>query len=77
MANREAIIAYTCSYILDRITSLFLPYLICRDRELAAVKINQADVEIIVAEIEVDQKQADRRLREHNGNVVEALMSYL
>lgn len=54
------------------------PWLVlCRDRELAAVKINQADVEIIVAEIEVDQKQADRRLREHNGHVVEALKSYL
>lgn len=48
-----------------------------RDKELAAVKINPADVQLIVSEIEVDQKQADRRLREHAGNIVEALKSYL
>lgn len=44
---------------------------------MAAFKVNAADVQLIVAEIEVDQKQADRRLREHKGNVVEALKSYL
>ncbi|EIE21725.1 hypothetical protein COCSUDRAFT_83514, partial [Coccomyxa subellipsoidea C-169] len=49
----------------------------CRDKDLAAFKVNAADVQLIVAEIEVDQKQADRRLREHKGNVVEALKSYL
>ena len=41
------------------------------------MKINPADVQLIVSEIEVDQKQADRRLREHGGNIVEALKSYL
>ena len=49
----------------------------CRDKELAAVKITTADVEIIMSELEVDQKQADRRLREHQGSVLKALRSYL
>ncbi len=50
---------------------------VCRDKELAGHKVNPADVQVIVAEIEVSQKQADQRLREHKGNVVEALKSYL
>lgn len=49
----------------------------CRDKELAAVKITAADVEIIMSELEVDQKQADRRLREHQGSVKAALQSFL
>lgn len=48
-----------------------------RDKELAAVKVTPADVEIIMSELEVDQKQADRRLREHQGSVVKALQSFL
>lgn len=48
-----------------------------RDKELAAVKVTAADVEIIMSELEVDQKQADRRLREHQGNVMAALQSFL
>lgn len=48
-----------------------------RDKELAAVKISAADVELIVREIEVDQKAADRRLREHGGHVFSALKSFI
>ena len=48
-----------------------------RDKELAAVKVTAADVEIIMSELEVDQKQADRRLREHQGSVLKALQSFL
>lgn len=48
-----------------------------RDTQLAAVKVNKADVDIIAAEFEVDSKTADRRLREHQGNLLEALQSFL
>ena len=48
-----------------------------RDKELAAVKVTAADIEIIMSELEVDQKQADRRLREHQGSVLKALQSFL
>ena len=49
----------------------------CRDKELAAVKVTAADVDIIMSELEVDHKQADRRLREHHGSVKAALQSFL
>lgn len=48
-----------------------------RERALAAVKINQEDVGIIATEFEVDKKKAELRLREHDGNVVAALESFL
>ena len=48
-----------------------------RDKELAAVKVTAADVDIIMSELEVDHKQADRRLREHHGSVKAALQSFL
>lgn len=49
----------------------------CRERALAAVKISQEDVGIIATEFEVDKKKAELRLREHDGNVVAALESFL
>lgn len=49
----------------------------CRDKKLAAIKVNKEDVDIIAAEFELDTKTADRRLREHSGNLVEALQSFL
>ncbi len=48
-----------------------------RDKELAAVKISAADVQLIAREVEVDPKVADRRLRESGGNVFNALVSFL
>lgn len=48
-----------------------------RDKQLAAVKVSKEDVDIIAAEFELDTKTADRRLREHSGNLVEALQSFL
>ncbi|CAJ1940842.1 unnamed protein product [Sphenostylis stenocarpa] len=36
-----------------------------REKELAAVKINAADVDIIANELELDKKVAERTLREH------------
>jgi NACalpha-BTF3-like transcription factor len=48
-----------------------------RERELAAVKVTQADIDVIASEAEVDKKLAERRLREHNGSLAEALKSFL
>uniref|UniRef100_A0A7S0X7H6 Nascent polypeptide-associated complex subunit alpha-like UBA domain-containing protein n=1 Tax=Mantoniella antarctica TaxID=81844 RepID=A0A7S0X7H6_9CHLO len=48
-----------------------------RLRELAKVKIDLEDVALIVAEIEVEKKAAELRLREHGGDVVAALQSYV
>jgi NACalpha-BTF3-like transcription factor len=48
-----------------------------RDRELAAVKVAQEDIELIVAEFELDKKAAERRLRENRGDAkatIEALL---
>ncbi|KAJ7550848.1 hypothetical protein O6H91_07G121400 [Diphasiastrum complanatum] len=48
-----------------------------KDKELAAVKINQADVDVIANELELDKKVAERMLREHKGNAVAAIRSFL
>eukprot|EP00775_Hariotina_reticulata_P013675 gene13675-13797_t len=48
-----------------------------REKELAAVKVLQADIDVIATEAEVDKKTAERRLREHNGNLINALRSFL
>ncbi|KAJ3702123.1 hypothetical protein LUZ61_005828 [Rhynchospora tenuis] len=44
-----------------------------REKELAAVKINQVDVDIIANELELDKKVAERTLREHKGDAVAAI----
>ncbi|RRT63219.1 hypothetical protein B296_00040804 [Ensete ventricosum] len=44
-----------------------------REKELAAVKINPIDVEIIANELELDKKIAERTLREHKGDAVAAV----
>ncbi|KAG2534068.1 hypothetical protein GQ55_9G021800 [Panicum hallii var. hallii] len=44
-----------------------------REKELAAVKINPTDVEIIANELELDKKIAERTLREHKGDAVAAV----
>ena len=48
-----------------------------REKQLAAVKVNKDDVKVIAAEFELDSTTADRRLREHNGNLFDALQSFL
>ncbi|KAL2459720.1 DNA-binding enhancer protein-related [Forsythia ovata] len=48
-----------------------------REKELAAVKINAADVDIIANEVELDKKVAERTLREHKGDAVAAIRSLL
>ncbi|KAK3920874.1 Huntingtin-interacting protein K [Frankliniella fusca] len=46
-----------------------------REVELSKVSIKKDDVELIVREMEISRTLAERRLREHRGNVVEALQS--
>ncbi|XP_057957356.1 uncharacterized protein LOC131150567 [Malania oleifera] len=48
-----------------------------RDKELAAVKINPTDVDIIANELELDKKVAERTLREHKGDAVAAVRHLL
>ncbi|CAI5464287.1 unnamed protein product [Closterium sp. Yama58-4] len=48
-----------------------------REKELAAVKIDSAHIDLIASEMEVDKKIAERRLREHQGDPVAALRSFL
>jgi len=45
-----------------------------REKQLAAVKISKSDVELIMNELDIQKKLAERTLREHNGDVVQALM---
>ena len=44
-----------------------------REKELAAVKIQQNDVDLIVEEMGLESREAERALREARGDVVEAL----
>lgn len=48
-----------------------------RERELAAVKVVAADVDLIAAEFEMDRKRAERALREAGGDVKKALTALL
>ena len=49
-----------------------------REKELAAVKLNDpADVELVAAELELDKKVAERRLREHGGDVLQTLRTFV
>ncbi|PKA51561.1 hypothetical protein AXF42_Ash002928 [Apostasia shenzhenica] len=51
--------------------------MIMREKELAAVKINLTDVDIIANELELDKKVAERTLREHKGDAVAAIRHLL
>ncbi|XP_056428023.1 huntingtin-interacting protein K [Hyla sarda] len=46
-----------------------------REKELAKVTIKKEDVELIMNEMEIPRSSAERSLREHMGNVVEALIA--
>lgn len=48
-----------------------------RERELAAVKVAAADVEVLATELELDKKAAERSLREAGGDLRRALEAYL
>ena len=44
-----------------------------KEKELAKVSIRKEDVDLIADEMEISKSKAERTLREHAGNVVEAL----
>jgi NACalpha-BTF3-like transcription factor len=44
-------------------------------RELAAVKVQQGDIDLLVAEFELDKRKAERHLRECKGDLKTALES--
>merc|ERR1712156_1228738 len=44
-----------------------------REKELSMVKVKREDIELIMNEMEVSHGIADRKLREANGDVVQAL----
>ncbi len=44
-----------------------------RERELAKVQVSKEDVDLIAEEMEMPRTKAERALREHGGDVVEAL----
>ena len=46
---------------------------IAREKELAKVSVTKEDIDLIVEELEISKATAERTLREHHGNVVEAL----
>merc|ERR1712227_76465 len=45
------------------------------EKELSKIKITTEDVEFIVRELEISHSVAERKLREHRGNVVEAVIA--
>uniref|UniRef100_A0A8C0IQH9 Huntingtin interacting protein K n=1 Tax=Chelonoidis abingdonii TaxID=106734 RepID=A0A8C0IQH9_CHEAB len=46
-----------------------------QEKELAKVTIKKEDLELIMNEMEISRAAAERSLREHMGNVVEALIT--
>ncbi|RWS25309.1 Huntingtin-interacting protein K-like protein [Leptotrombidium deliense] len=48
---------------------------VARQKELAKVTIKREDVDLIVKELEISRSQAELKLREYNGNVVQALIA--
>ncbi|GAB5572510.1 huntingtin-interacting protein K isoform X2 [Prionailurus iriomotensis] len=46
-----------------------------KEKELAKVTIKKEDLELIMTEMEISRAAAERSLREHMGNVVEALIA--
>ncbi|XP_076300970.1 huntingtin-interacting protein K [Lasioglossum baleicum] len=46
-----------------------------RERELLKVPIKKEDVDLMVKEMEISRTTAEHTLREHRGNIVEALIT--
>ncbi|KAF6024337.1 HYPK [Bugula neritina] len=45
-----------------------------REKEISKVKVKQEDVDLIAHEMEISKLLAERKLKEHQGNVVSALI---
>ena len=48
-----------------------------RERALAAVRLELEDVNLVATELELDKKEAERLLREHEGDAVATLRAAL
>jgi NACalpha-BTF3-like transcription factor len=46
-----------------------------REKELAAVKVNKDDIEVLVKELDMDKKKAERALRENGGDLAKTIAS--
>ncbi|KAK0168298.1 hypothetical protein PV327_002121 [Microctonus hyperodae] len=46
-----------------------------KEKELLKVSIKKEDVDLIMKEMEINRNLAERTLREHRGNVVDALVT--
>ncbi|XP_034936395.1 huntingtin-interacting protein K [Chelonus insularis] len=46
-----------------------------KEKELLKVSIKKEDVDLIMKEMEINRQLAERTLREHRGNVVDALVT--
>ena len=46
-----------------------------RDRELSKISIKKDDVELIMQELELTKGRAERALREHQGNLINTLIT--
>lgn len=40
-----------------------------KEKELAAVKVSESDIDIIASEFEIQKRQAERALRENKGDL--------
>ncbi|XP_063705786.1 huntingtin-interacting protein K [Culicoides brevitarsis] len=48
---------------------------LAKERELQKIHVKKEDVELIMHEMEISRYQAEKTLREHSGNVVNALVA--
>ncbi|XP_045590814.1 huntingtin-interacting protein K-like [Procambarus clarkii] len=48
---------------------------LAKEQELAKVSIKKEDVELIMRELEIPKVKAERALREHQGNLIETLVT--
>ncbi|KAK9795573.1 hypothetical protein WJX73_004433 [Symbiochloris irregularis] len=48
-----------------------------RQKELAAVKLQKEDIELVAYECEIDKKAAEAQLRQHRGDVKATLIAFL
>ena len=55
---------------------MYAPYMYCRERALAKVKVTREDIATLDAETEWGVERSEVFLREHGGNVEAALRSF-
>jgi NACalpha-BTF3-like transcription factor len=48
-----------------------------REAQLAAVKVDPLDIQVIMKELDLDKLKADRMLREHNGDLYSTLKAFV